>query len=114
MRINRNIYQLIGGGLYFRRHGERGFKVLVNKDQARNEEATRSDAEPLRGNKPVLRNGGANYLAWSEKTQPLDGVWIGRRETLHARYLPRADPRLPVKKRGEVKKGHRVRRHCWG
>ena len=23
------IYQLIGGGLYFRRHGERRFKVLV-------------------------------------------------------------------------------------
>ena len=24
------IYQLIGGGLYFRSHGERRFKVLVN------------------------------------------------------------------------------------
>ena len=56
------IYQLIGGGLYFRRHGERGFKVLVNKDQARNERATRSGAEPLCSNKPSLRNGRVNYL----------------------------------------------------
>ena len=56
------MYQLIGGGLYFRRHGERGFKVLVNKDQARNERATQLDAEPLRSNEPSMRNGRVNYL----------------------------------------------------
>ena len=51
------IYQLIGGDLYFRRHGERGFKVLVNADQGRDEGAARSDGEPRSSGEPSLRNG---------------------------------------------------------
>ena len=49
--------QLIGGGLYFSRHRERGFKVLVNADQGRDEGAARSDGEPRSSSEPSLRNG---------------------------------------------------------